>query len=160
MGRLFRQGPTGALLDANGGVIERTQYEAFGQTAGSALTRYGYAGRETDNAAGMMYYRARWYDPQQGRFVAEDPIAFEGGTNFYAYVENNPISYSDPLGLRSCKDIVRDIWDTLNELKVGLKNQKRISAGCNGLTRVNLTLIPDLVRLKATKNNSRANRNV
>lgn len=47
-----------------------------------------------------MYYRARWYDPQVGRFISEDPIAFEGGQeNFYAYVANNSINRKDPQGL-------------------------------------------------------------
>src|ERR1051325_816561 len=42
-----------------------------------------------------MYYRARWYDPQQSRFISEDPI---GGMNRYAYAGNNPITHLDPMG--------------------------------------------------------------
>jgi RHS repeat-associated protein len=45
------------------------------------------------------YYRARYYDPKAGRFISEDPIGFEGGINFYAYVANNPVNVNDPLGL-------------------------------------------------------------
>jgi uncharacterized protein RhaS with RHS repeats len=48
-----------------------------------------------------MYYRARWYDPQTGRFISEDPIEFQGGTNWYAYVGNNPLSNWDPSGLEA-----------------------------------------------------------
>jgi uncharacterized protein RhaS with RHS repeats len=48
-----------------------------------------------DEATGLMYYRARWYDPQQARFISEDPI---GGMNRYAYTGNNPISRIDPMG--------------------------------------------------------------
>ena len=45
-------------------------------------------------------YRARYYDPSIGRFISEDPIGFAGsGTNFYAYVKNDPINLTDPLGL-------------------------------------------------------------
>ena len=45
------------------------------------------------------YYRARYYDPQVGRFISEDPTDFSGsGTNFYAYVRNNPMDLADPLG--------------------------------------------------------------
>jgi uncharacterized protein RhaS with RHS repeats len=48
-----------------------------------------------------MYYRARWYDPQHGRFISEDPIGFEGGDiNLYGYVGNHPIDESDPSGLQ------------------------------------------------------------
>lgn len=44
---------------------------------------------------------ARWYDPETGRFLTEDPAGFEGGdVNLYAYVGNNPVNLVDPLGLR------------------------------------------------------------
>jgi len=45
------------------------------------------------------YYRARYYDPQSGRFLSEDPSDFSGGINFYAYVANDPVNWNDPLGL-------------------------------------------------------------
>jgi RHS repeat-associated protein len=62
-------------------------------------TRYGYTGREQDEYTGLYYYRARFYDPQIGRFISEDPIGFRGGINWYAYVGNNPLGFTDPLGL-------------------------------------------------------------
>lgn len=74
------------------------QYDAFGASAGSSLTRYGYTGRELDSLTGLMHYRSRWYDPQQGRFMSENPIGFEGGLNLYGYVGNNPMMYTDPSG--------------------------------------------------------------
>ncbi len=43
---------------------------------------------------------ARWYDPESGRFLSEDPIGFEGGdVNLYVYCQNNPTNCTDPLGL-------------------------------------------------------------
>lgn len=93
-------GSTIALTNSAGAVVERTHYEAFGQTSGSSLTRYGFTGRERDNVTGLMYYRARWYDPQQGRFISEDPIGFSGGdANLYGYVWESPLGHTDPLGL-------------------------------------------------------------
>ncbi|MEW6131401.1 MAG: RHS repeat-associated core domain-containing protein [Acidobacteriota bacterium] len=93
-------GSTTALTDASGAVVERQQYEPFGASMGTSLTRYGYTGREKDEATGLLYYRARWYDPEQGRFITQDPIGFAGGdTNLYAYVGNEPVSFADPLGL-------------------------------------------------------------
>jgi RHS repeat-associated protein len=91
-------GSTSALTSTGSALIEQQPYEAFGVNAGSARTRYGYTGRERDDLTGLMYYRARWFDPQQGRFFSEDPIGYNGGYNLYAYVENDPVSSIDPLG--------------------------------------------------------------
>jgi RHS repeat-associated protein len=45
------------------------------------------------------YYRARYYNPQAGRFLAEDPLGpKEEGPNLYEYVSNNPIMNIDPSG--------------------------------------------------------------
>ena len=44
-------------------------------------------------------YRARYYDPQIGRFISEDPIRWFGGFNFYRYVLNSPTKFIDPSGL-------------------------------------------------------------
>lgn len=93
---------TTRLTDIGGSVVEAQRYEAFGSGSGSALTRYEYTGREHDPATGLVYYRARWHDPQQGRFLSEDSIGFAAGTNFYSYVNNNPISLIDPLGHDAC----------------------------------------------------------
>jgi RHS repeat-associated protein len=71
------------------------------------LTRYTYTGREFDADTGLMYYRARWYDPQVGRFISEDPIGFRGrDVNFYGYVKNGPLLFRDPSGLQRCDPIV------------------------------------------------------
>ncbi|MDP1614568.1 MAG: RHS repeat-associated core domain-containing protein, partial [Methylococcales bacterium] len=56
-----------------------------------------YTGRE-DDQTGLYYYRARYYDTNTGRFISEDPLGFEAGINFYAYVNNNPINANDPSG--------------------------------------------------------------
>ena len=92
-------GSVAALTDGGGNVVERQQYEAFGTSSGSSLTRYGYTGRERDNATGLLYYRARWYDTQQGRFLSEDPAGFATGLNLYSYAANDPILFNDPFGL-------------------------------------------------------------
>jgi len=59
-----------------------------------------YTGREND-ATGLHYYRARYYNATLGRFISEDPIGFLGGqANLYAYVGDDPIDFIDPLGLK------------------------------------------------------------
>lgn len=93
-------GSTAALTDANGNVVETLAYDSFGNNTGSTRTRYTYTGRERDPDTGLLYYRARFYDPQLGRFISEDPIGFAGGdVNLYGYVWQNPLSFTDPSGL-------------------------------------------------------------
>ena len=55
------------------------------------------------------YYRARYYDPQNGRFISEDPIGFGGGIDFYAYVRNNPALLGDPYGLDARDDHTNEL---------------------------------------------------
>lgn len=43
--------------------------------------------------------RNRWYDPEGGRFVNEDPVGFAGGVNLYTFGGNDPVNGSDPSGL-------------------------------------------------------------
>ncbi|MCQ8130829.1 RHS repeat-associated core domain-containing protein, partial [Methylomonas rivi] len=62
-------------------------------------------GREPD-ATGLIHYRARSYDPGLGRFAQRDPAGFADGINPYAYVGNNPVSFSDPLGLSKARPSV------------------------------------------------------
>ena len=57
-----------------------------------------FTGREHDSETGLYYYRARYYDPEIGRFITEDSLRFEAGVNFYAYCSNNPIRFNDPTG--------------------------------------------------------------
>ena len=78
---------------------EDLSYDSFGIGQGSLTTRYDYTGRERDSLSGLMYYRSRWYDPNVGRFISEDPIGLRGGDNLYAYVKNSPLGFTDPLGL-------------------------------------------------------------
>jgi len=83
-----------------GGTDATQRFDAWGNQIASTgtQTRYGYTGREPDET-GLIYYRARYYDPAVGRFVSRDPIGLGGGINQYAYVNGNPVNYTDPLGL-------------------------------------------------------------
>ncbi len=94
-------GTTRALTGSTGNVSSSLSYDLFGNvTTGSAPTRYDYTGRERDAEANLMYYRARWYDTLQGKFISEDPIGFGGGdVNLYGYVWRNTPNLKDPLGL-------------------------------------------------------------
>jgi RHS repeat-associated protein len=93
-------GSTTAFTNSLGVAVSQATYDSFGNAnVGANLTRYTYTGREFDSDTGLYYYRARWYDPQIGRFISEDPIGLAGGINSFAYVSNNPQNKTDPLGL-------------------------------------------------------------
>jgi len=92
-----------ALTNSTAGAVTMTySYDSFGVstgTTGSETNPYRYTGREIDARTALHYYRARYYAPNVGRFVSEDPVRFAGGYNFYAYVANKPIVFRDPMGL-------------------------------------------------------------
>jgi len=92
------------LTDQFGAVVRAYVYDSFGgiaQEMGVLVNPYTYTGREFDGESGLYFYRARYYHPESGRFLSEDPIGFQGsGVNFYAYVGNNPINFTDPSGLK------------------------------------------------------------
>ena len=90
-----------ALTNDAGTVVGEMAYDAFGAIAANTTaisTPYAFTGREFDQVSGLYYYRARYYDPEIGRFIQEDPVSFVSGINLYAYVGNNPISFVDPNG--------------------------------------------------------------
>lgn len=55
-------------------------------------------GQQYDEESGLHYNRHRYYEPQQGRYITQDPIGLAGGMNGYKYVLN-PLKNIDPLGL-------------------------------------------------------------
>jgi RHS repeat-associated protein len=86
------------------GVLGNTYaYDSFGRlsasTGGTLLNPLQFTGREFDSETGLYNYRVRYYDPQAGRFISEDPVRFKSGGNFYRYVVNNPVLLTDPFGL-------------------------------------------------------------
>jgi RHS repeat-associated protein len=116
-------GSTIGLTNTSGNLVESQKYEAFGKATGSLSTRYGYTGREYDADTKLNYYRARWYDAEQGRFLSSDPIGFKAGENFYSYVKNNPVKFSDPMGLKeecdsdnSCNRDRLEMWSAMYNL--------------------------------------------
>ena len=60
--------------------------------------RRGAARPSACSETGLYYMRARYYDPQLGRFVSEDPIGLAGGINAYVYAGDNPVNGRDPSG--------------------------------------------------------------
>ncbi len=59
----------------------------------------GFQSKYYDTELGLYYYYHRYYDPQRGRFLTEDPIGIAGGLNLYRAFGNNPVNFVDPWGL-------------------------------------------------------------
>ncbi|MCL6613395.1 MAG: RHS repeat-associated core domain-containing protein [Firmicutes bacterium] len=55
-----------------------------------------FTGKETDRGTGLVYFGARYYDPEVGRWTTVDPAG--DGMNWYAYCNNNPLIYIDTTG--------------------------------------------------------------
>ncbi|EBN9364128.1 type IV secretion protein Rhs, partial [Salmonella enterica] len=55
-------------------------------------------GQQYDDETGLYYSRYRYYNPEQGRYISQDPIGLHGGLNPYTY-PLNPVTEIDPLGL-------------------------------------------------------------
>lgn len=94
-------GTVTSLEDVSGSVAAAYTYDSFGNltsTEPQLTNPFRYTGREWDQETNLYYYRARYYDPQIGRFISEDPINFGGGINFYSYVFQNPTNFKDPTG--------------------------------------------------------------
>lgn len=92
------------LTDGYGEVVLTKSYDPYGnnlQSLGSAQTNYGFTGETTD-ANGLIYLRARYYSPLEGRFLSRD--TWEGEftqpitQNKWIYANSNPTYYVDPTG--------------------------------------------------------------
>jgi RHS repeat-associated protein len=96
-------GSVTSLSNAAGAPAQTYTFDSLGkQTAssGSLTNPFQYTARELDSETSLYYYRARYYDPQAGRFLGEDPLRFRAsGKNFFVYVRNNPVLMRDPFGL-------------------------------------------------------------
>jgi RHS repeat-associated protein len=94
-----------SLTDGVGQLAASYVYDSFGKltaSTGTITNPFQYTGREFDSETGLYYYRTRYYDPGVGRFLTEDPAGFlSGSIDFYAYVENSPVSFNDPNGLQA-----------------------------------------------------------
>src|SRR2546425_1191939 len=93
-------GSVTSLTNAAGALAHTYAYDSFGKrtsSSGSLTNPFQYTARESDTETGLYYYRARYYDSSVDRFPNEDPIAFDGGGNFYSYVYNNPLGLADPM---------------------------------------------------------------
>ena len=127
-------GSVRSLTDEAGEEIKTYTYDAWGKmtsetgTSSASGNEYKFTSRRWEDEIGLQYNRARFYDPELGRFITRDPltggpddptISYFSGVysqihrfikeyvdalqpdklNRYVYAYNNPINFIDPLGL-------------------------------------------------------------
>ena len=93
------------LTNSTGQVTDKYEYDAFGHSftlSGTTPNNYLYQGEQFDSDLGLYYLRARYYNPQTGRFLSRDP---EDGDytdpktlHKYLYANGDPVNGIDPMG--------------------------------------------------------------
>ncbi|MGH8547582.1 MAG: RHS repeat-associated core domain-containing protein [Methylococcales bacterium] len=93
------------LMDGNGQVTDRYDYEAFGNligVTGGTANSYLYSGEQRDFGLGLDYLRARYYSHEQGRFRTRDSVAGQSfdppSLRASNYTKVNPVNWLDPSG--------------------------------------------------------------
>jgi RHS repeat-associated protein len=109
-------GNTRYLTATNAVVTDTYIYDAFGvviTNTGTTTNFYRYSGEQFDPNLGFVYLRARYSNPNTGRFLTRDPLV---GNKFdpaslhrYTYVANNPINFVDPSGNEELGSILAGI---------------------------------------------------
>ena len=107
-----------ALSDADGTVVERYRYDAYGgctvlDADGSAdgdglsdvRNPYVFTGRRLDPETGLMQYRHRYYSTGLGRFASRDPLSYADSLNLFGYAGGRTTAGRDPSGMSTVVEI-------------------------------------------------------
>ena len=100
-------GSVRTIVNDSGVTQNHIVFDSFGnvtsETNATVDFRYGFTGRERDTETGLNDHRNRYYDPEVGRWISEDPIGFAAGdVNIVRYVGNFVTGAVDPSGLVAC----------------------------------------------------------
>jgi RHS repeat-associated protein len=125
-------GSARGLVDASGVVTDTYDMDTFGRPVASTGStpnpyRYGAAWGYMSDPSGFLQLGARYYWPEVGRFVSQDP---EGeGINWYAYVRNRPTARIDPEGLKTVAECREDYFDSLYDCDMTSGMAQSVIAG-------------------------------
>jgi len=132
-------GSTTDETDGSGDMTAGYSYDAFGATrsvTGSGSTLFQFTGEQLDGSTSLYYLRARYYDPETGRFLSRDPLSGLVGApqsqNPYAYVENNPINLIDPTGKKAVDPIADSPKETAGNASLSVPCANYLNNGPGG----------------------------
>jgi RHS repeat-associated protein len=111
------EGNVSQRTDASGTVLSNHLFAAHGVNVSGGLSDpFGYKaqfGYYSDTETGLQLLTNRYYDASTGRFLTRDPISYSGGINLYAYVQNSPTGFIDPLGLELQYERLREVFKNM-----------------------------------------------
>ena len=94
-----------AMLDAAGKTLWSADISIYGELRNIVGERqacpFRWPGQYEDAETGLYYNRFRYYDPEAGEYVSQDPIGLRGGSALYSYTDD-PLQIIDALGLKAC----------------------------------------------------------
>ncbi len=93
-------GSTSLETDNLGNIKTKSNYLPFGKELSfNSINdeKYGFTSKEYDYESSLNYFNARYYNPNNGKFISNDPI-FKPSEGGYQYVRNNPLTITDPSG--------------------------------------------------------------
>jgi RHS repeat-associated protein len=105
-------GSVRTISNSTGAVVSSADYDPYGIVlthTGTSKSKIGYAGAWTDPVSGLIYLRARDYEPTTGQFIVTDPVVTQTRQP-YAYVGNAPLGATDPSGLCEGLDCLSDSY--------------------------------------------------
>src|SRR5262245_59493606 len=83
------------LTDESGQCLWSARHEVFGNVGVvigvKVESNIRYQGQYEDSETGLFYNNFRYYDPDVGRYITQDPVGLLGGTNAYSYVDSPTI---------------------------------------------------------------------
>jgi RHS repeat-associated protein len=143
-------GSTRLLTNTTGQVVDRYTYDAYGRLLSRTGTNdnpYQFAGEHRDSETGLDYLRARYYDPNLGRFISKD--AFAGSLSDpmsqhdYQYAHANPVRYTDPTGYFSIGGALAVIGILASIAAIGAGTGNLMGAYASGATEEELWNMTD-----------------
>lgn len=103
----------GLIAMHRGDLADYSPLTLFGRDlAQEPLSPWRFCGKRHEEAAlGIIDFGFRFYHPQSGQWLTQDPLGESDGPNLYAYVSNNPASLIDRFGLWGEGWSLKDAWD-------------------------------------------------